>query len=185
MFWLAEDAFTRFVSLTWERQELPSLALGEEEQVGEFAEVEQAEEFAEVGEFATDGASDVERYTVTGDGAQWRQIGALHYVSYVDAAEAGEPGDRVTLKLEADKLTMVRHGSVRWNPTFQAGLTHYSTMVLGSTSIPTQTRTEQLVIDVGPDGGEVLLAYELELGSLHQRIRLRIRFAAASEQTTD
>ncbi|OFW79576.1 MAG: hypothetical protein A2201_07645 [Alicyclobacillus sp. RIFOXYA1_FULL_53_8] len=181
MFWLAEDAFTRFVSLTWERQELPSPANGEDEQVGEFAEIEQAEEFAEAGTEA----SDVERYTVTGDGAQWRQIGSLHYVSYVDAAEAGEPGDRVTLKLEADKLTMVRHGSVRWNPTFQAGLTHHSTMVLGSTSIPTQTRTEQLAIDVGPDGGEVLLAYELELGSLHQRIRLRIRFAAASEQTTN
>lgn len=170
MFWLAEEAFTRFVSLTWERQELPSPASGQD---GADREDQQ------------DGQADIERFTVTGDSAQWRQIGSLHYVSYVDSADAGEPGDRVTLKLESDRVTMVRHGSVRWNPTFQAGLTHHSTMVLGSTSIPTQTKTEQLVVEVGPDGGEVLLVYELELGSLQQRIRLRILFAVATEDPTN
>lgn len=193
MFWLSDEPLSCTVTLHWHREEQSSSPEPPEETVVE--------------------------------GALWRQIGKLHYLSYLEPSEengasgnggtrgvgtdgarpgkemphtanAGEVGsakgesgdeqvdgqvgeqvgDRTTLKLEPSRLTLIRQGSVRWNAVFEAGRQHHAAMIVGGMSLPVETRTQALAIDLRPDGGSVDIEYELRIGDWPQHVRLKVEF---------
>lgn len=167
MFWLAKEPVSYTASVRWRREEHPS-----------------AESRAAGSGSALEPASEVEETLV--EGALWRQVGKLHYLSYLEPAEENEgtvveeairaKGDRTTLKLEPARLTLIRQGSLQWNPVFEAGVLHRSALVLGSGSLPAATRTMALAIDIRPEGGHILVEYELVMGDWPQQVRLQIDF---------
>lgn len=209
MFWLSDNPLSLTVSLRWFREELP-LPVGRDT-----ATLRSAENWARLGEALSLGAENsAQTEESVMEGAQWRQIGKLHYLSYLEPSdlpsgtqtsgltgnndktepkrpvgnkheskrdcqpENGSPMERsrTTLKLEPTRLTLIRHGGVRWNSVFARGLQHHSAMVLGGASLPVETRTAVLEIDVRPDGGDILLEYQVQIGNWPQNVRLRVQF---------
>jgi len=133
------------------------------------------------------GVQTVEQYNVAN--ARWILRAGTHYVTYEDEPAAGEghgtnAGDaagggtrmRTTLRIEQAQLTLIRHGSLRWNHTFRVGPTQTSTMHLGALAIPIATDTSRVDVDVRPTGGHVRLVYRMSVGGDTQDVELEIRF---------
>lgn len=203
MFWLSDKPLSHTVSLHWFRQEF-SLPVGHDEKTQRYAE--NSALTWEAMSLAAEKPADVKETVI--EGALWRQIGKSHYLSYLEPAdlltgakndkkgperdfgmeparqatnEARSERDRTTLKVEPTRLTLIRHGGVSWNSVFANGLKHHSVMVLGGSSLPVETQTMGLTIDVRPDGGEISLEYRLLIGNWPQHVWLRVQFAPDQE----
>lgn len=130
-------------------------------------------------EATSDGETTVDTMEIAD--AMWTIRGNSHYVTYTDAEEVAGASLRTTLRLEADQLTMIRHGAVRWNHTFREGNRQTSTMHVGAMGVQIEADTTELKVDVTETGGKVRLAYHMELAGDEQQVVLTFKFGLKTD----
>lgn len=89
--------------------------------------------------------------------------GQVTYLQYQEGTE-GLEGVQTTLKLEKDRVTLIRHGDISMHQTFQTGVKDEGEYRTNFGSLPLSTDTELLEIVVGFDEGSIRVIYDIYLG---------------------
>ncbi|AZR74053.1 hypothetical protein BBF96_12000 [Anoxybacter fermentans] len=89
--------------------------------------------------------------------------GQATYLQYEESAE-GLEGVRTTLKLEKNRVTLIRHGKVSMCQVFEEGVKDESQYKTSYGSIPLSTDTKRLEQALGFDEGRIRIYYDLYLG---------------------
>ncbi|MCL6636556.1 MAG: DUF1934 domain-containing protein [Alicyclobacillus sp.] len=114
---------------------------------------------------------DVERFSVA-DGV-WEQRAGIHYLTYADPEHtqgvvqtlAGHlRRDHTTLCLRPDEVSLTRTGEVSWSHTFRPAERVTTALRTGKALLEVEILTEQLELDVHPDGGRLRCTYQMRLG---------------------
>jgi uncharacterized beta-barrel protein YwiB (DUF1934 family) len=163
MFWTADEDFSKPVTVHWVRISHPLMD-------GSVAREEETEE-----------------YVVPG--AVWRQRNGLHYLTYHDPnvsdensqtdsplGDARSGGNRTTLRLESQQVTLIRFGDVAWNHTFRANVRSTSSLHMGQGNLAVEIDTHGLSVEVEQAGGRIRCEYVLLLADVPQQVKLEITF---------
>lgn len=179
MFWLPDEAsaedIPRQCQLTWTRYENG----GELEAADRAGEVEHKEVAQQEVAQQEVGQQEVEQI----ENVVWRTRGQAHYLTYEEpeellTASSGQESVhlRTALRLEKSSLTWIRQGAVEWTHVFREGEEHVSRMRIAGKSVPIETVTSALEIDVQSNSGYVLLRYDMKLGENVERIETTLSF---------
>ncbi len=84
------------------------------------------------------------------------------FLQYEEDSE-GLKGVKTTLKLEKERVTLIRHGKVSMNQTFEKGLKHEGGYQTPYGNIPLITDTTDIEIAIGQDEGLIRIFYNLYL----------------------
>ncbi|WP_208320836.1 DUF1934 domain-containing protein [Alicyclobacillus sacchari] len=114
------------------------------------------------------------------ESAVWYQRRGVHFLRWQEREQAG---GSITLRIEPDSVTWIRHGMVAWTHVFRAGDLAASQMAVGAGALAVETFTERLTIEVFPVGGTIHLVYRMRMagqGEQPERIELVIRWERQS-----
>lgn len=84
-------------------------------------------------------------------------------ISYAESDLTGLTGVTTTFRVEPDKVTLSRTGSLRSKMEFQIGVSHDSLYQLDFGALMIRVTTKQLFFDILPEGGCIDLVYEIEI----------------------
>lgn len=172
--WLADESFTRPVTVEWTRSEY---------------DPETGERLHAFSGLAVPG--------------QWKQVGAAHYVVYVealaadeesgraDAGDADAPGGvartpggglpnglpeqtRTTLKLEPACLTIVRFGYMQGRQVFQPGVTTSTVLNAGPVRLAVETTATAVRTQVNAGGGTCLVEALVDVAGHAEQMALTL-----------
>ncbi|MDR0406251.1 MAG: DUF1934 domain-containing protein [Clostridiales bacterium] len=124
----------------------------------------------------TDGEEHGEIELVT-EGSYYKEDGN-YYVTYDETEVTGMVGTTTTLKIEADKITMLRCGQNNSQMIFEKGRRHLCCYETPFGAFTIGVRSNNVSIDVSENGGEISAEYRVEIDNnasgsndFHLRIR--------------
>jgi uncharacterized beta-barrel protein YwiB (DUF1934 family) len=91
------------------------------------------------------------------------QQGQATYLQYQEGAE-GLEGVQTTLKLEKNRVTLIRHGNISMNQVFEKGLRDEGTYHTPYGDLALGTETTLLEMVLGYEEGRMRIFYDLYLG---------------------
>ncbi len=84
-------------------------------------------------------------------------------ISYQESDLTGLQGVTTTFRVEPDKVTLTRTGSLRSTMEFQVGKSHDSLYQLDFGALMITVTTRHLFFDILPEGGCIDLMYDIEI----------------------
>ena len=84
-------------------------------------------------------------------------------ISYQESELTGLQGVTTTFRVEPDKVTLTRTGSLRSVMVFQVGKSHDSLYQMDFGTLMLKITTRNLFFDIVPEGGCIDLTYEIEI----------------------
>ena len=84
-------------------------------------------------------------------------------ISYQESDLTGLQGVTTTFRVEPDKVTLTRTGSLRSTMEFQIGKAHDSLYQLDFGALMITVTTRHLFFDIVPEGGCIDLVYDIEI----------------------
>lgn len=84
-------------------------------------------------------------------------------ISYQESDLTGLKGVTTTFRVEPDKVTLIRTGSLRSTMEFQVGKSHDSLYQMDFGALMITVTTRHLFYDILPEGGCIDLVYDIEI----------------------
>lgn len=84
-------------------------------------------------------------------------------ISYQESELTGLQGVTTTFRVEPEKVTLIRTGSLRSRMEFQAGKSHDSLYELEFGALMLTVTTRHLFFDILPEGGCIDIVYDIEI----------------------
>lgn len=84
-------------------------------------------------------------------------------ISYSESELTGLKGVQTTFRVEPDRVTLIRTGTLRSTMEFKMGSTHESLYQMEFGALLISVTTRHLFYDILPDGGCIDLIYDIEI----------------------
>lgn len=84
-------------------------------------------------------------------------------ISYEESALTGLEGTHTVFRVEPDKVTLTRTGSLHSEMVFQLGVPHDSLYQMEFGALMITVCAESLFFDITPEGGSIDLSYRIEI----------------------
>jgi len=106
--------------------------------------------------------SELEEIELVTEGKYYKE-GENHFVTYDETEVTGLEGTTTTLKIENDKITMLRYGQNNSQLIFEKGQRHLCCYETQFGAFTIGIRSKIVNIDIGESGGEISAEYQIEI----------------------
>ena len=108
--------------------------------------------------------TDADSIELTTSGVMYEKESTL-YITYKEADEAGLGNTKTTVKVEPDRVSIIRFGDSAVHLIFEEGKKHIAYYDMGFASLSMGVSTYELSHSMGEHGGKIHIRYAMEINN--------------------